>query len=75
MKGIKVIDLENLDLKEALFDETIFILHEHRQAQSGYEDVGGELRCTCRPLKGMSSLTLRKMLSNITEYKAIKIEL
>lgn len=75
MKDVKVIDLETLDIKKAIFDETIFILHEHRQAQNGYAESGGELRCMCRPLKTITSKTLREMLSNIHEYKAIKIEL
>lgn len=75
MKGVQIVDLRTLDLKEALFDETIFVLHDHRQAQIGYEDVGGELRCSCRPIKGMTAKALREMLENIDDYKAIKLEL
>ena len=71
MRGIEIIDLKSLNFKEALFDETIFILKDHRQAQNGYPK--GELRCSCRPLYMMTSKTLREVLDNIDECVAIKI--
>ena len=74
MKDIKILDLNTLDLKTALLDETIFVLHERRQRRVNHPDEE-ELRCSCVSLKTMPSEMMRDMCKNIDEYKVIKIEL
>lgn len=72
MKGIEVINIKELNITEALFDETIFILRDHRQAQNGYPN--GELRCSCRPIATMTAKALRDLIDNLDECVAIKIK-
>ena len=71
MRGIEIIDAKTLNLKEALSDETIFILKDHRQAQNGHPN--GELRCSCRPVCTMTAKALRDFFDNIDDCVAIRI--
>ena len=74
MKGITILDLNAMNLREALKDETIFILKDRRQKRAHHPDET-ELRCSCVQLRTMSSQDLRDMVDNIDEYQAIKLEL
>lgn len=72
MKGIEILNLNKLDLKTALLDETIFVLHERRQGRVNHPDEK-ELRCSCVALRTMPSEMMRDMCKNIDEYKVIKL--
>lgn len=72
MKGIEILDLNKLDLKTALLDETIFVLHERRQRRVNHPDEE-ELRCSCVALRTMPSEMMRDMCKNLDEYKVIKL--
>ena len=74
MKGITILDLNAMNFREALQDETIFILKDRRQKRAHHPDET-ELRCSCVQMRTMSSQDLRDMVDNIDEYQAIKLEL
>ena len=73
MKNVKVLNLKEMNWKEAFEDETIFVLKDFRMDVN--DGTKAELRCRCLPTKRMSGKFFREMvLDDFEGYAAIKIE-
>ena len=72
----EILKLEDLNLKDALGDESIFVLTARYQQKvhKPEEDATMELRCSCKPICYMTAKCLKELFDNPDKHVLVRIE-